>query len=179
MKALIVICALVLLIQLGTLGVSVVRGDGKPQPDRSEIESGREPKAADYPIATRFNALLDPFRPRIELPWESKMFPGGVAETVEYTKGAKDKRIAKFELTAGGGVAIAYSCGVLAPTDCREQEICLCAAGTPVLDFPCPHVAGNGVCDADGNVDAITVYGETGMLEFSGLTPAGGTVRQR
>jgi hypothetical protein len=160
-KTLIVICVIVLLLQVAALGVSF-SGGGGDEPTEEKVENGWEPDANSR--TARFEGLLDPFRPRIELPWEEQSF---LAEpvNVEFKKGAK-QRIAKFELAGGGGVMVEYACGVSAAPGCRNQTICLCPAGS-------------AVCDDDGHIGAVTVYAETGTLRFTGLTPAGGTVRQR
>jgi hypothetical protein len=177
-KTLIVICVIVLLLQVAALGVSF-SGGGGDEPTEEKVENGWEPDANSR--TARFEGLLDPFRPRIELPWEEQSF---LAEpvNVEFKKGAK-QRIAKFELAGGGGVMVEYACGVSAAPGCRNQTICLCPAGSAVLaqNFSaCGSAAPRrAVCDDDGHIGAVTVYAETGTLRFTGLTPAGGTVRQR
>jgi hypothetical protein len=181
MKALIVICVIVLVLQVATLGVSLSGGSGSNPPTSDQIKSGQEPKASEFPITARFEGLLDPLRPRIKLPWAEKSFHASV-ESVQFEGGA-DQRLAKFELTGGSGARIAYDCTALGkdcPKDQQTQTVCLCppkAALPP--DFVALCKPRDAVCAENGNVGAITVYAKTGTLQFSGIGPAGGTVRQR
>lgn len=183
MKLLIAICVVVLLLQLATVGIHVSSGD-REQPSADAIEDGDWDPAAAVPLGGTFEALLDPFRPRLELPWDddTKAFPGGTNEVVVFKGGSDDQRVAKFELTAGTGILIRYDCsrdGAQCP-----QIVCLCPANEPLAaeDF---SVCGDGLrprdgkCPSDGNRAEIVVYGETGELRFAGLGDLGATVRQR
>lgn len=180
MKVLIVVCVVVLLLQFGVLGLSFGTGGGD-EPTPEDIEDGRWDLKRSV---TRVENLLDPFRPRLELPWEEKSFTAGGTEEFAFGNGHDDRRVAKFELTAGTGVLIRYEC------DIRDTEgytcpqvACLCPAGAALdlRDFmACERFRPDGSrCRADGNVGEIVVYSKTGALEFSGLGAHGGTVRQR
>lgn len=179
MKVLFVICVVVLLLQFGALGLSFSTGGGD-QPSEEEIEDGDWDPKEKVPVATRFDRLLDPFRPRLDLPWRQKSFPGGSTEEVAFGNGHEDRRVAEFELTGGAGVLIRYECSIFQRGYRCPQITCLCPAGAPInpQDFSACEGFGN-TCPADGNIGAIVVYSETGDLQFSGLGLAGGAVRQR
>lgn len=182
MKLLIAICVVVLLLQLAAVGRSVSSSDGEP-PSKEAVENGDWDPAAAIPVGATLERLLDPFRPRLALPWDddTHAFPPGADEPVAFDRGS-DGRVAKFELIAGTGVRIRYDC----ESDRGEcpQLVCLCAANEPLAleDF---SMCGNGFraaggrCPADGHQGEIVVYDETGVLRFSGLGALGGTVRQR
>ena len=178
MKALTIICVVVLLLQFAVIGLSFVTGEGDGPTDVDFAES------AWVPAAVEFDRLLDPFRPRLTLPWkEEKSFRSRSPEAVNFKNGHEDRRVAKFKLTRGEGVSISYACGIrnVLGYEC-PQIICLCSPG-PVSDwqdFPaCEEFRPNGMCPADGDIGEIVVYSKTGTLVFSGLGNAGGTVRQR
>ncbi len=181
MKALTIICVVVLLLQFAVLGSSFFTGEGDGPTD-TEI-TGWNPKRDVPAVVIGFDRLLDPFRPRLTLPWKEKSFPSRSPEAVNFKDGHEDRRVAKFELTVGEGVSISYACGIRNVRGYKcPQIICLCRPG-PVIDwqdFPaCEEFRPNGMCPADGDIGEIVVYSETGMLEFSGLGNTGGTVRQR
>jgi hypothetical protein len=182
MKVLIVICAVVLLLQIGALGLSVGTGD-VDHPQRDEIEDGKWHADDEFPLAAKAEALLDRFRPRVHLPWEEQVFPSGTPSPVPFTHGAKGtdgRRVAKFELVSGTGASIAYACSIDKPGFKCPQRICLCQPDKLVdvkARTACPSLP--AVCPADGHLGEIVLYGETGTLEFLGLGAAGGKVRQR
>jgi hypothetical protein len=183
MKILIIICAVVLLLQIGALGLSFGTGSTE-KPTRDEVENGDwDPEKKLPAAAARFESLLDKFRPRLDLPWEEQFFPSGDAEPVIFRNGGegdKGRRVAKFELVSGTGVSIGYSCSLAKPDYECPQTVCLCSANAPVDALARSACASlPPVCPADGNLGEIVVYGETGTLEFSGLGAAGGKVRQR
>jgi hypothetical protein len=181
MKVLIVVCALVLLLQIGALGLSFGTGDIDPR-TKDRIKSGEQPPDKEFPLAARFENFLDRFRPRLDLSWETQSFPSGSTQTIAFRNGGKGsdgQRVAKFELASGTGARIGYACRIDKPGYNCPQSICLCQPGEPLdalTRAACMSLP--PVCPADGNVGKIVVYGETGTLEFSGLGAAGGTVRQ-
>ncbi|HEX6994660.1 MAG TPA: hypothetical protein VF339_11005 [Gammaproteobacteria bacterium] len=182
MKLLIVICVVVLLLQLAAVGRNMSSSDGAP-PSKEAVENGDWDPAVAVPVGAKLEALVDRFRPRLELPWEddTHAFPAGANEPVTFEGGA-DQRVAKFELTAGTGVRIGYGCDS-GGEEC-EQDVCLCAANAP-LELRHFLICGDGFrpeggrCPADGNLGKIVVREETGVLWFTGLGELGGTVRQR
>jgi hypothetical protein len=182
MKVLIVVCAIVLLLQIGALGLSFGTGD-VDHPERGQIEDGEWHPENEFPLAAKAEAFLDRFRPRLELPWEQQSFASGTASRVSFThggKGTEGRRVAKFELVSGTGASIAYACSIDKPGFECPQRVCLCQPGKPtdaLARAACTSLP--AVCPADGNLGEIVVYGETGSLEFLGLGAAGGTVRQR
>lgn len=179
MKVLIVVCTIVLLLQLATVGVNLSSGSGDPP---SDVEDGDWQAAEAFPLAAAFERLLDPLRKRLVLPWDEQTFPGGAGEPVEFSEGSDDQRVAKFELTAGTGVLIRYECsreGARCP-----QVVCLCPAGESIVlqDFiSCGDAfrPRDGKCPSDGDQGELVVYGKTGEIYFAGLGSSGGTVRQR
>ena len=75
MKVLIVICVVILLLQIGVLGLGVATGEGD-QPSYTEIENGDWDPDEKVPTTSSFNRLLRPFRPRLKLPFIEKSFAG-------------------------------------------------------------------------------------------------------
>lgn len=183
MKVLAAICVVVLLLQLGTVGLGVVTGGGE-EPTDEEIENGDWDPQSEVPIAAGFERLLEPFRPRLDLPWRQHTFASGPPQSVEFRNGDEDRRVAKFELTRGTGVRIGYQCNIQRRGYECPQIACLCRpAGATVdpadfSDCPASWLEG-GRCPADGDKAEIVVYSEEGQLQFLGLGDDGGTVRQR
>jgi hypothetical protein len=174
MKLVIVIVVIVILLYAATLGMGLSGGD-MDTPSEEEIEDGDWDPKKKVPEVGFLDGLLDPFRPRLELPWKEKAF-GSEAEQVAFDNGHADGRVAKFELLSGTGLRIHYSCLGAAPglDDCT-QTVCLCGAGVTDLQ----SVAG---CDEQRQCTAtgeIVVYTASGTLEFSGIGEQGGTVTQR
>ncbi|HEX7079408.1 MAG TPA: hypothetical protein VF329_00135 [Gammaproteobacteria bacterium] len=182
MKVLVVVCAVVLLLQIGALGLSFGTGD-VDHPERDQIEDGEWHAENEFPLAAKAEAFLDRFRPRLKLPWDEQFFASDAASPVAFThggEGTEGRRVAKFELVAGTGASIAYACSIDKPGFECPQRICLCQPDKPVdalARAACPSLP--AVCPADGHLGEIVVYGETGTLELQGLGAAGGTVRQR
>lgn len=181
MKVLIAVCVVVLLLQGAVLGLSFSNsGDA---PTKEDIENGDWVPGKHVPIAAVFEGLLDPFRERLELPWEEKKFPAGRTEAVTFKNGSKDWRVAKFKLTDGDGVRIRYDCDLEGEEYQCPQVACLCPAGEflNLQDFPgCGDLRTDGNrCPADGDIAEIVVYSTVGTLGFSGFGDDGGTVQQR
>ena len=179
MKALIVICVIVVLLQVASFGVSFT-GNGADQANAQSVEDGSlKPNAENFPLAAGFQRFLDPYRPRITLPWDELSVPFGGTQAIVFSDGAK-RQMTKFELTGGSGMMISYDCGDR--DRCSPQFICLCPPGAPVsaMDFLVCGKAKprDGVCADQGNIGLITVYGDTGTIHFDGLGQAGGIVRQ-
>lgn len=89
MKVLVVVCVVVLLLQFGVLGLSFGTGDGG-EPTPEDIEDNRWDLK---PLVTRVEGLLDPFRPRLELPWEEKLLPAGGTEEFAFGNGQDRKSV--------------------------------------------------------------------------------------
>jgi hypothetical protein len=174
MKLVIVIVVIVILLQAATLGMGL-SGGGMDKPGRDEIEDGDWDPKEKVPEAGFLDGLLEPFRPRLELPWKDKAF-GGEAEQVVFDNGHADGRVAKFELVSGTGVRIHYGCVGMAPglDDCT-QTVCLCGAGFTDLQSV-SDCTKQKKCMATGE---IVVYSESGTLEFTGVGEQGGTVTQQ
>lgn len=176
MKVLIIICAVLLLLQFGVLGLGFATGGGE-QPTEEQIEDGDWDPEGKVPVAAGFEQLLEPFRPRLELPWKQKSFPAGTMQQVTFGNGHEDRRVAKFELTGGDGVLIRYECSNIGKGYRCPQVACLCRPGAAIDSQELAACDGSPPgCLPEGE---IVVYSETGTLEFSGMGNAGGTVRQR
>lgn len=182
MKLLIAICVVVVLLQLGAVGLNMSSSGGE-QPSKEAVEDGDWDPAAAFPVGATLERLFDPFRQRLDLRWDddTHAFPAGADEDFTF-RDASEGLVAKFELTAGTGVRIRYGCD--SDGDDCEQAVCLCPANAP-LDLQHFSMCGDGFrpaggrCPADGNLGKIVIGGETGKLWFTGLGPLGGTVRQR
>lgn len=173
MKLVIVIVVIVLLLQAATLGLGL-SGGGMDEPSEEEIEDGDWDPEKKVPAATVLDGLLDPFRPRLDLPWEKGTF-GAEMQRVNFGNGSADGRVAKFELVAGTGVRIHYGCaGAVPPRDCG-QTVCLCGPGLTSLES-IADCAEQRKCTAEGE---IVVYTASGTLEFTGIGDQGGTVTQQ
>lgn len=181
MKLLIIICVIVLLLQLAVIGLGLSTGDGE-KPSTDEIEDGDWDPKKKHERTSGFESLLDPFRPRLELPWKQESFQTVSPVDVTFTNGHEDRRVAKFELTGGTGVMIRYDCRARSDADRCPQITCLCPANKPIdaqAFSGCGRSGPKGnQCPADGNIGSIVVYSETGKLQFSGLSSTGGTVQQ-
>lgn len=171
MKLVIVIVVIVILLQAATLGIGL-SGGGMGKPTTDEIKDGWDPKEK-VPEASFLGNVLDPFRPRLDLPWENGTF-GAETQQVAFGNGHADGRVAKFELAAGTGVRIHYGCvRAVPPRECT-QTVCLCRPGflNPQAMAGCDEQE----CAATGE---IVVYSVSGTLEFTGIGDEGGTVTQQ
>jgi hypothetical protein len=174
LKTLLIICAAVLLLQSFTLW-KAHSADGQSEPSPEDVEKGDwKPGGNVPPLASKGEAALDRFRPRIKLPWEERRVAPNVAEPVDFEHGNKDGRVAKFRLTEGTAMRIAYD----NPRSGELNELCLCADGGLAGVMPLPSCGKGFRIDKCATEGQIVVYGEQGKFLLQGLGRAGGTIRQ-
>lgn len=166
MKVLLIICAVVVLLQSFTLW-KARSSDDKSSPTPEEVDDGK------WELPTRVKdveASLESFRLRIKLPWKERSIGPGMTELVEFRRGDKKGRLARFRLTAGTAVRIAYQ----NPQNGQLDLLCLCADGGLAGIEPQPYCGRKFKgCSTEGK---IVFYGKEGQFTLEGL--AGGTIEQ-
>ena len=174
-----IVLAAVMAVYFVAAGTGHVRIGGFDAPDKDHPDDWNPP-----PIATGLGDLLAPFAPHARFDVQTVAL--GPAAQRSLTAAMPTDRntrmeIARFEVSASGGLGISYSCAHQDGSDC-SQVLCLCPPGgivTPARLALCPQAfrakVSGSVCSPDAKAKgSLVIYPEARTVTLFNLGP--GTV---